>query len=664
MAGPRRARGRWIRVPMVSALVYGVAVWVTVAFALNKALPVWAAVTILVATAIALFIPIRGRVLLVEWFAVVWSFLRQRRRPLPPELPTATDINVISGNAGVRWDGKTLVAAVEVGPQLAITTEAGGRTVSGSELPLSLVVSLMTQYGLNIDIDVIEAGCHVPPGTAYRTVYSQFVGPRHLVGERRTWLVLRLNSFDNLDRIIERGPSRTAGPKALAAAAHRVVQRLQQDQIPAHALSAEDLDAMGDVLLAPVGPVDNQEKWSYIRSGPNFITTYVGNPELLAQGQLDRWWSWRTEETMTVIRLTGAGGGAEVQVGVLIRYVHHGKAYKPLAEAKLARPTGIQRQMLDAAIPAGDRSLQATLPTIAFSAVEDVRVPIGPSGQIIGQLDEGTLAAVPLWDQSGSPKRRRIDARVGVEVARQLVLRAVVTGAVVAIHTDDRQRWDGLVATVNDDQRLFYATAGARTSDVAVFDGRTVTTVPTRTVLRLLGPDTVGGGADMTIVEGPGQVLEVAIGSAEPITVWTIRTREEDRYLGLGHNDIPQPRRVVSTAPVLSRTGRRSAAAAPAPSAAVPAPARRSAPVAQPSATPPPPSAAPAAAQQGGLDRVHSNGNGANNNGANGNGANGDGGGRHRDLGGPQRIRRSQRSAEPAPPPPPRRPPRNYRPEE
>ncbi|WP_165827581.1 type VII secretion protein EccE [Mycolicibacterium sp. GF69] len=488
------------------------------------------------------------------------------------------------------------------------------------------------------------------------------MGPRHLVGERRTWLVLRLNSFDNLDRIIERGPSRTAGPKALAAAAHRVVQRLQQDQIPAHALSAEDLDAMGDVLLAPVGPVDNQEKWSYIRSGPNFITTYVGNPELLAQGQLDRWWSWRTEETMTVIRLTGAGGGAEVQVGVLIRYVHHGKAYKPLAEAKLARPTGIQRQMLDAAIPAGDRSLQATLPTIAFSAVEDVRVPIGPSGQIIGQLDEGTLAAVPLWDQSGSPKRRRIDARVGVEVARQLVLRAVVTGAVVAIHTDDRQRWDGLVATVNDDQRLFYATAGARTSDVAVFDGRTVTTVPTRTVLRLLGPDTVGGGADMTIVEGPGQVLEVAIGSAEPITVWTIRTREEDRYLGLGHNDIPQPRRVVSTAPVLSRTGRRSAAAAPAPSAAAPAPARRSAPVAQPSATPP--AAAPAAAQHGGLDRVHSNGTGASNNGANGSGANGDGGGRHRDLGGPQRIRRSQRSAEPAPPPPPRRPPRNYRPEE
>lgn len=655
MATTTRPRGRWIRIPMISALVYGIGVWVTVAFTLAKALPVWAAVMILVVAAVALFIPIRGRVVLVEWLAVVWSFLKHRRQPLPPELTPATEINVISGNAGVRWDGQTLVAAVEVGPKLALTTESGGRTVSGSELPLSLVVSLMTQYGLDIDIDVVEAGCHVPPGTAYRTVYAQSVGPRPLVGQRRTWLVLRLNALSNLDSIVERGPSRSAGPKALAAAAHRTVQRLQQEQIRAHALSAEDLDAMGDVLLAPVGAVDNQEKWSYIRSGPNFITTYVGSPESLAHGQFDRWWSWRTEETVTVIRLTGAGGVADVQVGVLIRYVHHGKAYKPLAEARLSRPTGIQRQMLDAGLPSGDRALEARVPTVAFPAVRDVRVPIGPSGQILGQLDEGTLAAVPLWDQSGSPKRRRIDARVGVEVARQLVLRAVVTGAVVAIHTDDRQRWEGLVATVNDDQRLFYATAGARTCDIAVFDGRTVTTVPARTVLRLLGPDTAAGGADMTLVEGPGQVLEVSIEDGEPITVWTIRTREEDRYLGLGGENVAQPRRVVSTAPVLTRTPRRHAAPAPAnPRRSAPAPAP-----APPAPAPAPPVWAPAPAKQTGWAPAPAEPAASHFGRAE---AKPNGNGRHRDLGAPQRVPRSQRTSETPPPPAPRRPPRNYRP--
>jgi type VII secretion protein EccE len=632
MAKAVRPRRRWIRVPMVSAMVFGVGAWVTVAFTLSTVVPIWAAVVILLIAAVALFIPIRGRVMLAEWLTVMGSFLRHRRQPLPQSLTPAVDINVISGNAGVRWEGQTLVAAVEVGPRLALTIEAGGRTNSASELPLALVASLMSQYGLKIDIDIVESGCHVPPGTAYRTVYSQFVGPRHLVGQRRTWLVLRLNALDNLDRIVEQGPSRRAGPKALAAAAHRVVQRLQQEQIRAHTLSAEDLDAMGDVLLAPVGPVDNQEKWSFIRSGPNFITTYVSNPELLVHGQFDRWWSWRTEETTTVIRLSSAGPATEVQVGVLIRYVHHGKAYKPLADAKLSCPTGIQRQMLEATLPGGDGSLHAPMPTVALSAVREVRVPIGPSGQILGQLDEGKLVAIPLWDQAGSPKRRRIDACVGVEVARQLVLRAVVTGAVVAIHTDDRQRWECLVAKVSDDQRLFYATAGARTCDIAVFDGRTVTTVPARTVMRLLArPGADGGGADMSLVEGPGQVLDVVIGDAEPISLWTLRTREEDRYLGLGNDNVAQPRRVISTAPVLTRAARRPSSATAWLGALAPTPLHAAPPAVE--STPPT------------ADLAETQSNDA---------------GRHRDIVGPQRIARSQRTAEA--PPPARRLPRNYRP--
>jgi hypothetical protein len=502
--------------------------------------------------------------------------------------------------------------------------------VSGSELPLTLVASLMHQYGLDLDIDIVEAGCHVPAGSSYRTVYSQFVGPRHIVGERRTWLVLRLNVLANLDRIVEQGPSRRAAPKALAVAAHRVVQRLRQEQILAHALSAEEIDAMTAILLDPVGQAQNREKWSMMRSGPNFITTYVGHPEMLADGQFDRWWSWRTEETVTLVRLTAATASSEVQVGVLVRYVQHGKAYKPLPETKLALPPGIQRQMLEATLPAGDRSLKMVMPTVDLSVVQDVRLPVGPSGQILGQLDEGTVVAAALWDQSEDPKRQRIDAQVGVEVARQLVLRAVVTGAVVAIHTNDRPRWEGLVATVNDESRLFYATAGARTCDIAVFDGRTVTTVPARTVLRLLElePDAAASGADMSIIEGPGQVLEVRVNGAEPVTVWSIRTREEDRYLGLGYDKVPQPRRVVSTAPVLSRTPRRPAT--------TPAESRR----------PGPPAEATAAVA---VER-------------NGDGRGAAPGGRHRDIAPPQRVVRNQRPAEAQPPVTPRRPPRDYRP--
>lgn len=542
MASARR-RGRWIRLPLASVILYAITAPIVVTFVVSGVLRDWAAALILITAAVALFIPIGGYVLLVEWFAVIATFLRQRRRPLPDPVSPAADTTVISGEAGVRADGHILVAVVEVAPNLAVNTETGGRVSSGTELPLSLVASLMNQYGLHLDIDVVEAGCHVPPGTAYRTVYAQFVGPRPVVGARRTWLVLRLNMLDNLERIVERGPSRTAGPKVLAAAAHRVVQRLGQEQIRAHALSAEELDAMTDVLLDSVTSGQGREHWSVMRSGPNFVTTYIGHPEMLADHQLDRWWSWRTEETVTVIRLSGSPSSEDVQVGVFVRYTHHGKAYKPLSEAKLGLPVGIQRHMLDASLPAGDRSLYAPLPTCDFAAVRDVRVPIGPSGQILGHLKEGVLATIGLWDQSSDPKRQRFDAHVGMDLARQLVLRAVVTGAVVAIHTQDRHRWEGLVASVNDEQRLFYATAGARTCDIAVFDGRAVTTVPARTVMRLLDPESEpASGADMTIVERPGQALEVAIGGADPTTVWTIRTREEDRYLGLGEHQPPARR--------------------------------------------------------------------------------------------------------------------------
>lgn len=549
----RRRRGRFIRLPLHVAVLYAVGVTAVVAFTVAGALPVWAAVSILVAAAVALFVPIRGRVVLVEWFTVIASFLRNRRRSLPPELPAAVDVSVISGDAGIRWDGETLVAAVEVAPNLALTREAGGSASTTSVLPLDLVASLMSQYGLHFDIDIVSSGRHVPAGTAYRTVYSQFVGPRHLVGQRRTWLVLRLNVIGNLNGIIERGPSRAAAPKTLAAAAHRVVQRLEQERIRARALSAEELDAMAAAILEPVGAEQNREKWSQIRSGQNFITTYVGAARTLADGQLDQWWSWRTEDAVVTLRLTGAEIG-DIQVGALVRYVHHGKAYRPLVEAKLALPTGNQRAMLEAALPAGDRSLAINIATTALSTLTGLTIPIGPSGQILGQLDEGTLIAVPLWDQSAHPQRRRIDAQVGVEVARQLVMRAVVTGAVVAIHTDDRQRWEGLIATVNDPQRLFYATAGARACDIAVFDGRTVTTAPARTVLRLATEDTApSSSADLTIIEGPGQLLEVTVGAAPPVTVMAIRTREEDRYLGLGNDADRSPRRVVSTAPAVSR---------------------------------------------------------------------------------------------------------------
>ncbi|HPY25792.1 MAG TPA: type VII secretion protein EccE [Mycobacterium sp.] len=557
---------RWIRLPLGSALVFAVLAAALAALAIGHTLPVWAAALIALAAAALLFVPIRGRLVASQWPGVAWRYLRRRGRPVRPALPDPADISVIAGEAGIRWDGHTLVAVVEVAPTPTLTRESDGHAESGSELPLSLVTGLMTQYGLHLDIDIISSGRHVPAGTAYRTVYSQSVGPRPIVGQRRTWLVLRLNDLDNLGEAAERGPSRRGAPAALAAAAHRVVQRLGQEQIRAHVLSAEELDDVTELLMTPADGTA-RERWTAIETAAGFITNYLGDAALMAAGQLDRWWSWRTEDVLVTIRLTGAAAGA-IRCGVLLRYVQHGKPDEPLPDTKLELRTGDQGPLFTAGLPAGQRALAPDVPSVDAAAVEQVRLPIGPSGQILGQFDDGTLVAAALWDQSVQPQRWRIDAQLGTELARQLVLRALVTGAVVAIHTDSRARWDGLVSSVGDPERLDYAT-GARACDIAIFDGRPVTAVPARTVLRILGrAETPTMGADMTLVEVSDQWLEVTVGQRDPVLVRAIRSREEDRYLGLGPVEAA-PRRTVSTEPVLTRAPRRPAAA---PAPVVPAP--------------------------------------------------------------------------------------------
>ena len=106
MATVARPRGRWIRLPMASALIYGIAVWVVVAFTMSKHLPVWAAVLILLVAAIGLFIPIRGQVVLVEWFGVVWSFLRHRRQRRPPT-STSSPVTPECVGMGTRWSPRS-----------------------------------------------------------------------------------------------------------------------------------------------------------------------------------------------------------------------------------------------------------------------------------------------------------------------------------------------------------------------------------------------------------------------------------------------------------------------------------------------------------------------------------------------------------------------------
>lgn len=566
-------RRSWIRIHLVPAILVAGAICVAVVAALAGAIEPWISSAIPVGLAFVLFVPLGGHTLFPEWPQVTVGFLRRRRRGFTAPEP-AQDIETLSGTCGIRWEGETLVAAVEVAQAISLTEEAGGgpdghghRALNDSFIPVSMVAGFTRQYGLTFGIDIVSIGEHVPAGSTYRTVYGQIVGPGPLLAQRRTWLVMRLNVIDNLTALGTRGPARTAAPKALVTAAHRVVTRLREQQIAAHAATAAQLDTLGATLLAPAAGRRTVERWRTLVNENTFTTTYSTDPARLSDAQIDNWWSWRTEQTAVIIRLTPHDAQA-VSVSSLVRYVTLGQVEQPRVDA-IINHGAQQRSLFDATLPCGDRSLVAEMPTVSLSELEEVNIPIGPAGPIFGHRGSA-MVAVSMIDYSAEPERRRIDVRLPLDVMHRIVLRSVVTGAVVAIHTEDQSRWDSLVSAVNDPSLLFYAAGGAKESDLAVFDDTPVTAVPTRTSVALYDPSSrqaLDINAAMQIKQVSPSEVSIRVRRRElsthkerfldPVIVPFLRTPAEDRYLGQVDAAAARPRRQLAPDPAAARRPRR-----------------------------------------------------------------------------------------------------------
>lgn len=562
----------WLRVHFVSAMFFSLLISALAGVVIAGA-PWWAGALGAISTAVLLFIPIGGHTVLPGWIKTVWSFLRRRKQPASTP-PAATQAESISAACGVITDGFTLVAAIEVADEVDMTFEAGDkgqRALTSNVLSVKLVASWIRQYGLTFDIDILSDGQQVPAGTAYRTTYAQTVGARALPAKRRTWIVLRLHTFDNLKSINRRGPVNSSARKSLVSGAARVVQRLREHQFRAYALSQTQLDALAAQLNAPVAGRRTVEHWKTISNENTFTTTYVVNPDSLSDAQVDQWWSWRTEQTVTVIQLR-AGDGDSVNISALVRYVTLGEAEAPQNEALMVLGAS-QRDLLRATLPFGDQCKgNVVVPHTSLEGLGDIRVPIGPAGQILGVgvgEHDGALVAASLADHSGNPQQRRIEAKISLLAAHQLVLRSIVTGSTVAIYTDEHSQWNSLVAAVGDPTRLFFGAGGAKESDIAILDHKTMPVVPSRTIVKLDRKNEFDDpGAVMRIEqEGDQPLITVRVRRRQlsghrdrfqdPVTIRLFRHESENRFLGIVDTSGPQPRRQLSTEPVTSRAPRR-----------------------------------------------------------------------------------------------------------
>ncbi|WP_306360027.1 type VII secretion protein EccE [Nocardia sp. CC227C] len=535
---------------------------------LSRTHPWWVAALVLVLWSTVVVVPV-GQRTGYRWLRD-WIGYRAGRSARSHELvrpKPVVDVRVAAGVCGIRRGDTSLIAMIQLAPNLDLPTIIGaGTTYTEDTVPVPVLAEMLDQYGITIDIDIVTTGRRVRSVGSYGMLYDQLIGTDPAVGDRLTWLVLRLDVERNLEPLARRGSAAAAAPKALASAAHRVAARLREIEIAAHPLPAEDMQAATRLLHTGFELTDLRESWRML-VGP-VPTRHVTSYEIdLARidDALDSCWTWHTGRTTLTVALTSRAGGSgtgaaedrEVEVRALARYVGPGP--------EVGRPgylhplTGRQGAALLASLPVGGRDQLHRIgrprrvdPVVwrvgaeLEEAAARLRMPIGPSGQILGAISgrsEHNLA-LPLYDPVRYNQRRRtVDVHAELLIAQQIVLRTVAVGADVEIHSSRPAEWQHLVDAVGDPRSLRLSGAhgpiGARggaepgvgPATVAVFDQLVPDTTAAPTTIVINAP---GGprqrSADLSIDQTGEAAIDVGI-PMHTVRIDLIAPIGEDRFL-------------------------------------------------------------------------------------------------------------------------------------
>ncbi|WP_319943253.1 type VII secretion protein EccE [Nocardia aurantia] len=512
--------------------------------------PLWYIGPAVVGVAVLLVtVPIAGRTTL-RWLLdrAAFRFGLQARAAARATPPRLWDVEVAAGTCGIGADGDVLVAMVQLAPDLDLPTVIAEETIYTEDtVPVDLLLPLREQYGIELDIDIVTTGRRVRPTGSYSMLYDQLIGAQPVIGHRLTWLVVRLDQERNLAALSRRGPVATVAPKTLATAAVRIASRLREHGIAAQQLPADELRDATRLLHAGIEPSDLHERWSRLDAPiPNrVVTTGVVDWQRLGGLGLEDCWTWNRGWTTVVISLPA--GGAEAAPRVLVRYVG-----PPLDELPdYLRPLrGQQSQALRATLPTtvSVRDLprdESGADIIPDDVLPELLIPIGPNGQILGAISghpRHTLA-LPLYDPSRfNPRRRSIDVHAELQVAQQIVLRAMIVGAEVEVHSARPQRWWQMVSAVGDPSALRLAPDPARSGNsdgfepptITVFDQMTPRTSGAQTTVTISDPGTPPRrAADLLITQVDRTAVDVRI-PMRTVRVDLIEPHGETRYFDSG----------------------------------------------------------------------------------------------------------------------------------
>lgn len=392
----------------------------------------WAGAALGSVISMAALVSWRGSALLT----LAWRSVTGRRAGVAAPAGALADHDRIFGDGpvGIRAVGPHLVAVVAVdGQPHSPSVLDHHRVESLATLPLDAVAAGLRQFDVTLDgIDVVSVGVRRAPKThhPYAPVYSSQVGDHPAVGQRQTWLVARFNAAESARAIVWR----ESVAATMSATAEWLAQELTSRRIPARVLSAAQIRAADEALLAGTDPAGLRPGWGRLRHAGGYVHTYWMSARDISAASIDRLWTPDTDATVVSVQLRVTATGTTT-VGVLVRY-HTGG---PLAEAPLTGLNPLTGRH-DVGMAAGLVVANGVpaVPSRELVDGERLGVPIGATGIIIGT----TATGHPLLIDVGDPTEMATVTIAGeLALTVQLALRAAATGYQVLVCTQRPQRW-------------------------------------------------------------------------------------------------------------------------------------------------------------------------------------------------------------------------------
>lgn len=491
--------------------------------------------------------------------ALAWRWRRARPGPADGGAEPFDVTLPEGGSYGVRWDNDLLVTMLRIDPPPdAMTLLRRGSLSTDQVLPLTEIGKCLSQFDITLtSIDVISTGARTAGNGVVAQLYDRILGPLPAIAHRTVWLVLRLDPLANAEAVDNRGGGRTGSLRTAIIATRRVANRLAAHDISVSVLTAGEMNAAVRRMCWGV-PLDQfTETQNSLVHGELRLTSYEIGPELIGSRGFADIWATPSLNTMVTVRLRpgvqrpGAGKRVEsppITLGALVRFDTLTELDAPPVEG--LRPLrGRQFRALLDTLPAQtvvhDSAADYHGP---LSALTGIAVPTGGCGQLIGADHRGQGIAVPLIGDG----TRHLEVIGKLDLAQQVILRAIALGAHVVVHTGRPEAWQTMVANVGAPHSLSLATrfgataqhgpattqpgAGFSTATVVVFDGIAPTALTGgATIVRVRGPHEPDGDfdADVTLIQDPAAPNRITVRtSTAQATVNMVTTPDEMRYIG------------------------------------------------------------------------------------------------------------------------------------